>query len=358
MQLIIPMAGRSSRFPGVKPKWMLTHPCGTFMGIQAIQGLNLSDFACIHFIYLCEHEEEHGFLKGFRDELEELNLLGKSVLTALSEPTVDQPETILKAIELNGITGPILIKDSDNFFTCNLAGENGVCFGNLNECGLIKPNNKSYVELSPDGHVINIVEKQVVSANFCVGGYAFRESQDFVAACKRLPMRENRFISNVIFQMILDGSVFAAIPTEDYCDWGTIEDWGRYQRSYATLFVDLDGTLFRNSSAHFPPYIGNTPALEENISVIRQLQESGKFEIIVTTSRPERYREKTESQLQEHGIRAKCLVMGLQHSKRIIINDYSKTNPYKSCDAINLKRDSDDLREILRESLGIEYEDI
>ena len=26
MNLIIPMAGKSSRFPNMRPKWMLTHP--------------------------------------------------------------------------------------------------------------------------------------------------------------------------------------------------------------------------------------------------------------------------------------------------------------------------------------------
>ncbi|MEJ7682686.1 MAG: hypothetical protein WKG06_33480 [Segetibacter sp.] len=36
-----------------------------------------------------------------------------------------------------------------------------------------------------------------------------------------------------------------------YSDWGTIEDWDRFKRSYATLFVDLDGTLVKNSSWHF-----------------------------------------------------------------------------------------------------------
>lgn len=328
------------------------------MGIQAILGLNLSDFEKVHFVYLQEHEEEHGFLKGFREELKDACLSSKAVLTALDQPTVDQPETILQVIAHHRITGPILIKDSDNYFSCHVNGENGVCFGNLNDCGLIKPGNKSYVELSPDGHIINIVEKQVVSANFCVGGYAFQEATDFVAACESLPISENRYISNIIYQMILQGSVFKAIPTEDYRDWGTIEDWGRYQRTYATLFVDLDGTLFRNSSAHFPPYIGNTEPLSENLSIVRQLQESGKFEIIITTSRPERFREVTEMQLKEHGIFPKQIVMGLQHSKRIIVNDYSKTNPYKSCDAINLRRDSNELKEILRESLGIDYEDI
>lgn len=40
MNLIIPAAGKSSRFPGVRPKWMLVHPNGNLMLIEAIRGLN------------------------------------------------------------------------------------------------------------------------------------------------------------------------------------------------------------------------------------------------------------------------------------------------------------------------------
>ena len=41
MNIIIPIAGQSSRFPDMKPKWMLTHPQGDFMVIEAIKGLVL-----------------------------------------------------------------------------------------------------------------------------------------------------------------------------------------------------------------------------------------------------------------------------------------------------------------------------
>ena len=50
--LIIPMAGKSSRFPNLKPKWMLTHPSGRFMVIEAILGLNLNDVDKIFFVFL------------------------------------------------------------------------------------------------------------------------------------------------------------------------------------------------------------------------------------------------------------------------------------------------------------------
>ena len=39
--------------------------------------------------------------------------------------------------------------------------------------------------------------------------------------------------------------------------------------------------------------------------------------------------------------------MGLQHNQRIIVNDFSNSNPYKSCEAINIERNKDNLNEYL-----------
>jgi len=356
MQLIIPMAGSSTRFPGVKPKWMLTHPSGQYMALEAIQGLPLDNFEKLHFVYLQEHEDKFHFLKGFQEEIESLGLKHKAVMTPLPEATKDQPETVLRVIAMREINGPILIKDSDNYLKAEIPEGNSVCFGSLNECGLIKPQNKSYIEVTLEGFLTNIVEKQVVSPYFCVGAYGFREAGEFVRACEALPMNHGRYISNIIYQLILEGVMFRAVPTVKYNDWGTLEDWRRFQSSYATVFVDLDGTLFKNSSSHFPPYVGESEVLEDNMKAIRELQGTGRFEIIVTTARAERFRDLTLKQLAEHGVTPNHLMMGLQHSKRIIINDYAKSNPYKSCDAVNLKRNSDNLRELLQESLGIDFD--
>ena len=358
MNLIIPMAGRSSRFPSMKPKWMLTHPSGQFMVLEAIKGLNLQDFEKIHFIYLNEHEELHHFKRGFCEELENLRLLSKSNFIPLQNPTRDQPETVSQGISIANIKGPILIKDSDNYFSAHYAGTNCVFYANLNESGLIKPRNKSYIVCNSQGNVVNIVEKQIISSTFCVGGYGFENADVFTKCLTSLPIDKERYISNVIYQLLLDGANFGATQVENYSDWGTVEDWDRFKRTYATLFIDLDGTLVKNSSAHFPPYIGESEALQSNVEIIKQIQESGKFEVIITTSRPEKYRDVTVQQLSKLGLKYNHLLMGLQHGKRIVINDYSNSNPYKSCDAINLKRNSDDLREILRESLGIDYEEI
>lgn len=358
MQLIVPMAGKSTRFPNVKPKWMLTHPSGRFMAIEAIRGLNLDDFERINFVYLQEHQDKHKFLKGFHEELEDLGLLGKSNLIPLREPTADQPETVLQALKIAAIKGPILIKDSDNYFEATVSPVNYVCSCDLNSLGLVKARNKSYISLNGLGKVANIVEKQVISSTFCVGGYGFRDASVFESALDRLGPMKERYISNVIYDLLLQGQDFESVPVKNYSDWGTIEDWDRYKRTFGTLFIDLDGTLVKNSSAHFPPYIGESEPLRANVDTVIELQRSGKFQIIITTSRPEKYRAVTEQQLATIGIQYTALIMGLHHSKRIIINDYSKSNPFKSCDSINLKRDGEDLKEILRESLGIDYDEI
>ena len=42
--LIIPCAGKSSRFPNMKPKYMLTHPDGKLMIEKAMENINLEVF--------------------------------------------------------------------------------------------------------------------------------------------------------------------------------------------------------------------------------------------------------------------------------------------------------------------------
>ena len=41
------------------------------------------------------------------------------------------------------------------------------------------------------------------------------------------------------------------------------------------------------------------------------------------------------------------LITGLPNTKRILINDYNEANPFPRAIAINLKRDTDNLRDYL-----------
>ena len=63
---------------------------------------------------------------------------------------------------------------------------------------------------------------------------------------------------------------------------------------------------------------------------------------------------RTIKQLERLNIPYDDIIFGLVHGRRIVINDYARTNPFKSCDAINIKRNSDDLKEMLEESIGFD----
>ena len=56
--LIVPCAGRSSRFPNTKPKFLLTHPDGKLMIEHAIEGIDINKFDQIVITIVKEHDEK------------------------------------------------------------------------------------------------------------------------------------------------------------------------------------------------------------------------------------------------------------------------------------------------------------
>lgn len=349
--LIVPMAGRSSRYPGLRPKWMLSHPMlNTFMGIASVLGLNLDFFDKIYFVALNEHEEKYKFHKGFLEELENFNLINKSEVVLLEDHTKSQSETVCELIKRENIEGFIFIKDSDGYYECELVEEiNQVAYFDLNDMDDINARSKSYIEMDANGILKNIVEKKVISSTFSSGGYGFADANEFVKTYEKITDFEQEcYISHVIFEMMLSGSKFIGLKTKNFKDWGTIESWNKYKSQYKCLFVDIDGTLVTNSSNHFPPYIGDGVSIQDNIDMLNELYSQGKVKIILTTSRSKRYESETLEELRIKQIPFDELIMGLPHCQRIVINDYAKSNPYPSCVAINIPRNENNLRDFLK----------
>jgi len=348
--LIVPMAGRSSRFPNSRPKWMLTHPKNNrLMVSEAISGLNLDFFDEILFIFLAEHQSEYVFFEGFMEEMRELGLYNKCRPTFLAKPTGSQSETVYQAIKKERIEGFIFIKDSDGYYECELTTtDNQVAFFDLNDMDNINARSKSYITIDDLGFVTNIVEKKVISSTFSSGGYGFQSAQLFCDTYKKIRhMPGECYISHVIFEMMLDGYSFSATKTSNFKDWGTKDVWMEYKKTYKTLFCDIDGTLITNSSIHFPPYVGEGEPIQENIDYLNHLFDEGRTHIVLTTSRPEKTRQITLDELESKCVKYHQLVMGLPHSQRIVINDFASSNPYPACGSINLPRNNNNLREFL-----------
>lgn len=349
--LIIPCAGQSTRFPGMPPKYLLTHPTGGILLWEGIKGLEINGFEKIYVTILKTHDEEYNasqiiknsFIKTFPS----INSNSKLVITLL-ENTKNQPDTIRQTIEKQYIENQILIKDCDDYFKSDsfFLG-NAICYYSLSKVGKTNASNKSYITIDSLGYVDNIVEKRVISEEFCCGGYSFQDAQEFIDYYYKLRNYENLYVSHIIGEMLRDGKYFVPLQVENYIDWGTLEEWEKYKSEFNTLFIDLDGTLVENSSEFGSPKWGETKQIKENCDVIRELYNKGKTQIIITTARGEEYVGITYAQLSRENIPFHKLIMNLYHGKRYIINDYSNTNTYPSCEAINLERNSNNLKDLL-----------
>ena len=347
--LIIPCAGKSSRFPD-RPKWLLTCPNGNLMIQESIKGLDLSLVKSIYITFLEEHIQQ------YCNKLD-LNLLFKFTnkpiyIYILKEGTKSQSETVYKTIKYFNIQGSIFIKDCDNYYEHYIKNENSVCFVPINkETNISKLYNKSYIKINNLNNLDNICEKEIISQNICVGGYSFNDSNDFLEIydeIKNLDLNHNElYISHIIYKALLKNMIFKVQKVNRYIDWGTIEEWNKYKSEYKTLFIDLDGVLVYNSSEYMVPKWGETEAINENVNYLKQLHQTNKVKIIITTARKSTFRDITIKQLKKYKIPYDDIIFDLYHAQRILINDYSNTNKYPTAISINLKRNSKELNQLL-----------
>jgi len=340
--LILPAAGSSSRFPNMRPKWLLTMPDGKLMIEKAVEKIDLSVFDSIVIVCLSEHLTKYTSAEAVVSSFKEATGISPKLIV-LDKPTSSQSETIYRSLVDGNIEGAFFIKDCDNLFSLEPSPENCIASVNLNNVELVDAKNKSYIELDELGRVLNIVEKKVISDEFCCGGYGFESSSAFKKAFEDIDSSENEvYVSHVIYHMLLNGEEFVQIKAEDYVDWGTLREYQYYRRKHLTVFCDVDGVLLKNGSK-FSDNGWKTEGLNANIKKISELQSNGYLYLILTSSRPQENEQYVEEILAKHNVRVDRFLFGLPHTRRLLVNDFSATNPYPSAVSFNLERDSDAL---------------
>ena len=344
--LILPVAGKSSRFPGMRPKWLLTMPDGKLMIEKSIELFDISRFDKIIIVCLKEHVDKYlseDYIANVKNKLNHPNIL----FCMLDEPTKSQSETVAKALILENISGAFLIKDCDNVFSFDWSGGNQIATVNLNDAdNIINIKNKSYVSVDTLGNIINIVEKRIISDTFCCGAYGFESAEEFLHFFNEISREDEVYISHVVFAMIMRSSSFKIGYAKNYMDWGTEREYINYMRSFVTIFCDIDGVLLENGSK-FGPNKWATKAIQSNVSSLAELQKKGIIHLIVTSSRPEEQENYIRSVLSEYGVVADRYILGLPHGRRMLVNDYSTTNPYPTAIALNLERNSENLKMLI-----------
>ena len=113
------------------------------------------------------------------------------------------------------------------------------------------------------------------------------------------------------------------------------------------IFCDIDGTIIKAQGRVGGNRYGTKPILlENNIKILLKKQADGA-QIIFTTARPVSAEDLTRDLLNSIGFTNYQLLIGLQNSRRILINDFNNANPYPRAEAININRDTDELGKYL-----------
>lgn len=332
--LILTCAGLSTRFPGRKPKWALTHPSGNLMAAESIRGLTGYDRLVVAV------REEHAFAYGTTNVQREFTLAGyPGAEVVLVGNTTSQVATVRDALVNADVTGSFTVKDCDNRFSLALAPDNSVAVVDLAYAGKVWASNKSYV-LWSGLRITDVAEKRIISSLFSCGAYTF----DAPALFTRFAT-DCTYVSEVVRNAVRGGAHFIPRPASQYVDWGTLEDWNAYCATYRTLFVDIDGVLATSAHRSFPPRWGEAPLIGPNVEFINQLHRTGRVEVILTTARPETFRAETERQLS--CLRYDRLIMGLRHCPRYLVNDAPQPGDQTAV-AINIDRDAPVLERMLR----------
>ena len=339
MAVIIPCAGLSSRFPDTRPKYLLTLSDGECMFEKAANKyVNDTD---VHFAILQEHVDKYDAKMAIDKVYGDYDNVTQHIF---EEQTSGPAETVYRVAQKLG-DEPIFIQDCDSFFEGEFRTDNHISVIDLRKnLSLQNVAAKSFAAINEQQVVTNIVEKSVISNFICVGGYGFRSAAEYCKAFEYLSSTGNIgeiFVSHVIKKMIED-DVFVANIVEQYVDLGTYKEFVDYNKQRATIFCDLDGTVFYNQSKLFSNDYSNPPKVIPNAVKYLLKKQSEGATLIFTTSRPEKYYWVTEEALREAGFDDFRILYNVPHAPRILINDTSKTNPYPSAVAINVPRDDND----------------
>lgn len=342
MEIIVPAAGLSTRFPNMKPKYLLYDYKGEMMIMNALKAFR-GELHNIHIGILKEHEEKYNVIEQIHFEWPEVNFV------VIDKPTKGPADTVYQIIsKLNLTSEEIFIKDCDSFFDHDITeGDNYVCVTKISQHEILKKlASKSFTVANENGIITDIVEKEVVSDTFCVGGYKFSSANLFRECYDELSFSKEVFVSDVIGRAIHKKHIFTNKSIWNYVDVGTSTDWFDYNDK-PVIFCDIDGTIVVNQGrVGKNNYFDEAIPLNKNINRLLELNEKGA-QFIFTTARDSKYHDVTENLLKNLGFKGFTLISGLQNSRRILINDYNEANPYPRAVAVNIYRNADNIDHFL-----------
>lgn len=179
----------------------------------------------------------------------------------LNSKTNGPAETAYLTIKAMQVSGSITLRDADNYISVSepLKG-NSIAGLNLNhyDDSIEELRRRSFVTINEHNQVLDITEKKLSSEIISVGGYSFKNAQDFIYAYEKLntpyyPI-SRIYVSHIISYLLgYKNSNFFMREVSDYLEWGTPMAWeklkikleiGNLTPKKKLALFDMDGTLF------------------------------------------------------------------------------------------------------------------
>lgn len=198
LNIVIPMAGRGSRFAeaGYKDPKPLIHVCGKPM-IQVVVE-NLTPQCAHRFIFICQnqHIKDYGLEQKLKSYAQNVEIIGIDGITE------GQVCTVLKAKELINNDDPLMTANSDQYIDFDI-NDYLKDMDDRKLDGLIMTMKAddpkwSYARTNMDGLVTETAEKKVISTDATVGIFNFRRGKDLVRAAERM-IADNIRVNNEFY---------------------------------------------------------------------------------------------------------------------------------------------------------------
>ena len=205
--LIIPAAAYTEINEQFIPEIFKINDTGRMNIISNMIDLPLGDFDKIYIVVNQRIDEIYNIKNMLQVQLKNEEFVDKTCIVVI-ENTRNVVDTVLQTVaQIPYSKFGVFIKDADaSFNITELNNENTVYTYKLEDVKEINPSSKSYVSTTSDDVVLNIIEKRVISSEFCVGGYYFNDIKKFIDLCECVSEYDKLYLSNVIYYDILRNS--------------------------------------------------------------------------------------------------------------------------------------------------------
>ena len=192
MNVVIPMAGRGSRFAehGVEIPKPLIPVCGKPMFAWALESLEDVTYQRVVFVTLAEHADRYDVEAVIRRHVG-----SAAEVLVIDEVTEGQLCTVLAAREHLDADEGVLIASADTYVRSDLGRD---IRNRASDCrGVISvacmPGDRwSFARVDGDGKVVQVAEKKRISPHASTGLYYFSSGREFLAVAEEMIRREEK----------------------------------------------------------------------------------------------------------------------------------------------------------------------